>query len=123
MPRTLPEWQGKTHDTSIPPRVRLRVWEHGIGHCAECGRKIMAGETWEIDHRVPLILGGEHREFNLWVICLWCHRSKTRAEMAAKSVSYHKRAKHSGIKRKGRSMPGSKGSGIRRRMDGTTWRE
>jgi 5-methylcytosine-specific restriction endonuclease McrA len=123
MPRKISVWVGKTPDTKIPPRVRLRVWERGIGHCEECGRKIMAGETWELDHRQPLILGGEHHEFNLRVICLWCHRSKTRTEMAIKSVSYRIRAKHASIRRKGRPMPGSKGSGIRRRMDGSTWKE
>jgi 5-methylcytosine-specific restriction endonuclease McrA len=123
MPRKVPEWIGKTPDTKIPPRVRLRVWERAYGACCRCGRNLLAGATWQVDHRLPLILGGEHRESNLHVICSWCHFFKTTEEVAAKSKSYRVRAKHAGIRRKGRPMPGSKGSGIRRRMDGSTWRE
>lgn len=112
MPRTVPEWRGKTPDTPIPPRVRLRVWERAAGCCGECNRKLGAGEKWQVDHRLPLILGGEHREENLRVICSWCHEGKTGQEMAFKSKVYHRAAKHLGIKRrKGRPMPGSKGSG------------
>lgn len=123
MPRTLPEWVGKTPDTKIPPRVRLRVWERDRGSCRNCNRKIGAGDKWGLDHDMPLILGGEHRESNLRVLCDWCHYAKSTLEVAVKSKVYRIRAKHTGIKRKKNLLPGSKGSGIRRRMSGQVWRE
>jgi 5-methylcytosine-specific restriction protein A len=110
--RSVPEWRGRTDDSPIPPRVRLRVWERGIGHCEECGRKIMAGETWEVDHRIALILGGPHAEGNMRVVCLWCHRSKSRMEQARKAKADVVAKRHVGI-RKRRSFR------VWRRFDGT----
>lgn len=40
MTRALPEWIGKTPDTAIPARVRVRVFERFGGICQETGRKI-----------------------------------------------------------------------------------
>ncbi len=122
MPRKVPEWHGKTPDTSVPPRVRLRVWERSTGYC-RCGYFLTADKPWHADHCIPLILGGENRESNLRIICWACHKEKTKTEVATKSKDYRIRAKHAGIKRKKSLLPGSKGSGIRRRMDGTTWKE
>jgi 5-methylcytosine-specific restriction endonuclease McrA len=103
--RSIPDWVGKTDDAAIPPRVRLRIWQRGIGHCEECGRKIMGGETWEIDHRVALALGGKHRERNLRVLCTWCHRTKTAIEQAKKAKADRAAKRHAGIK-KPRSIRG-----------------
>ena len=102
--RAVKEWVGRTDDSPIPPRVRLRVWERGIGHCGECRRKIMAGEAWEVDHLVPLILGGAHAESNLRIVCLWCHRLKTRMEQARKGKTAHVAKKHRGIRKRRRSF-------------------
>ena len=40
MSRAVPEWIGKTPDTKVPPRVRLRVFEKHDGTCHISGRKI-----------------------------------------------------------------------------------
>ena len=78
----------------------------------------MAGETWECDHRIALINGGEHREGNLQVICLWCHRAKTRADVAIKSKNYHRRAKHVGAARKRSSFATNKCGMFKKKMNG-----
>ena len=122
MARSVAEWRGRTPDSAIPLRVRLRVWERGIGHCEECGRKIMTGEKWEIDHRKALINGGENREGNLAIVCLWCHRAKTRADVAEKSRTYKRRASHIGVKRKRPSFATNRDGPYRKKMDGTTVR-
>ena len=103
--RSIPEWIGKTDDAAIPARVRLRIWQRGIGQCEECGRKIFGGETWEIDHRIALAFGGSHRESNLRVVCSWCHRAKTRTEQAQKAKADRVGKRHAGI-RKPRSIRG-----------------
>jgi 5-methylcytosine-specific restriction endonuclease McrA len=123
MSRTVPEWIGTTDDTPVPPRVRVRVFDRDGGRCqCGCGRKILVGEAWETHHVVPLIAGGENREANLATLLKAHHAKQTKADVAAKAKSYAVRSRHLGVKRKSRSIPGSKASGWKRKMDGTVER-
>lgn len=97
MSRSVELWVGKTDDAAIPPRVRLRVFEAHGGKCALSGRKIMPGDAWDLDHRVPLILGGRHAEDNLQPVLRDAHREKTKADVAMKAKADRMRAKHLGI--------------------------
>ncbi|MEM9762118.1 MAG: HNH endonuclease, partial [Pseudomonadota bacterium] len=63
--RSVPEWVGKTPDHRVPPSVRLRIFEAHDGICHISGRKIEAGDAWDLEHRTALADGGEHREGNL----------------------------------------------------------
>lgn len=118
----LKEWIGKTDDSAIPPRVRLRVFERHHGICHLSGRKIASGEPWDCDHVVALVNGGSHRESNLAPALRDKHREKTKADVAEKATVYRKRLKHLGVRPKGRPMPGSRASGFRKRMNGTVER-
>jgi len=122
MSRSVEEWRGKNDDQTPPPRVRLRVWERCGGKCGQCGRKIMAGETWTLEHVVALVNGGANAEGNLGVTCRNCLPAKNAADVKEKAIVYRKRAKHLGIKPKGRPLPGSKASPWKRKMDGTVVR-
>lgn len=97
MTREVPEWIGKTDDTPIPPRVKLRVFERHGGVCHISGRKIAAGEAWDCDHVLALINGGENREANLAPALKQPHREKTNADVALKSKTARIREKHLGI--------------------------
>jgi 5-methylcytosine-specific restriction enzyme A len=120
--RNVEEWIGKTDDQAIPPRVRLRVFERTSGNCAECTRRLQPG-GWACDHIVALVNGGQHRESNLRALCNEpCHSSKTAQDVAEKSKVRRKRAKHVGIKRSGRKIPGSVGTGIRKPINGPAYR-
>lgn len=124
MTRSTNEWIGRTPDTPAPPRVRLRVFERNGGIC-QCGCEmvIFAGDKWETDHTVAIINGGENRESNLRTLLVAHHKAKTAADVAEKAKIFRKRASHLGIKRrKGPPMPGSKASGVKRKMDGTVVR-
>ena len=99
MSRTVEEWIGKTDDTPIPPRVKLRVFELHGGVCHLSGRKIRAGEPWDCDHVKALINGGENRESNLAPALRDKHRLKTAEDVAEKAVVARKRTKHLGIAR------------------------
>lgn len=99
MPRKTPEWIGKTPDTKVPPRVRLRIYDRENGTCHISGRKIQPGEKWELEHKIALILGGEHRESNLFPALAEFHKPKTAAEMKVKSKIADVRKKHLGITR------------------------
>jgi 5-methylcytosine-specific restriction protein A len=124
MSRKLPEWIGKNDNDWPPKRVYLRVWDHfgGICQCG-CGRKIAAGEPWNLDHVIALINGGANRESNFVPLLVEHHKIKTREDVAIKSKIARVKAAFIGVmKPKGRPMPGSKASGWRKKMDGTVVR-
>ena len=119
MARTRPEWIGKTDDDPVPPRVRVRVLMRFACICQICTTKI-AVKKWVCDHRRAIINGGENRESNLWPIHVACDRTvKTPSDVAEKSENARVAMKHHGIRKaKGRPMPGTRASGIRKRMSG-----
>ena len=102
MSRATDLWVGKTDDEKVPPRVRARVFERYEGRCWISGRKILAGEPWDLDHKVALINGGKHEEANLAPALKDKHREKTKADLAIKSKTARVRQKHLGIHPKSR---------------------
>lgn len=113
MSRALPEWIGKTPDSAVPPRVRVRIFDKYEGRCqCGCNRKIMAGEKWEAEDKIALINGGERRETNIRPFLVGHQAAKTRDDVAEKSRVYRKRMKSLGIRKPRRTIPG-------RRFDGT----
>ena len=123
MPRTIPEWIGKTDDSPIPNRVRLRVFLRfgGICQCG-CNTAIRTGQKWQCDHKLALVNGGAHSEANLWPMLVEHHRNKTQTDVAAKALTYRKRKAHLGLKRARKPLPGSRASGWKKKMDGTVVR-
>lgn len=96
--RSVPEWIGKTDDQKVPDRVRMRVFDREGGICHLTGEKIdPVRDEWDLDHKVALILGGEHRETNLFPAKKEPHRRKTAVEMKVKSKIARTRKKHLGI--------------------------
>lgn len=96
--RRVDEWIAKHDDAKVPPRVRLRVFLNHEGKCWLSGRKIAPGEVWELEHKVALCNGGEHRENNLAPALKDKHREKTAADVAEKAVIYRKASKHHGAR-------------------------
>lgn len=122
--RTLPEWIGKSDDARPPARVRLRVFQHHNGICHISKRKIRPGEPWDLEHVIAIINGGENRESNMAPALRGkSHNEKTARDVAEKSRTYRKRKSNYGIKTtKGRPLPGTRASGIRKRMNGAVER-
>lgn len=119
--RSVPEWIGATPDTPVPPRVRLRVFEAHNGLCHLTGLKITGADAWDMDHVKALANGGENRESNLAPALRKAHRVKTAEDVAKKATSYRKRSKFLGIKPEKpayRKVPGSRGTGFRRKLNG-----
>ena len=119
MPRSTPEWVGKTDDAAIPPRVRLRVLDRAGHRCQKCTKFRVAGEAWGCDHVVAIINGGMNAESNLQALCENCHRSKTRLDIARKALTAASKKRHLGLKKSKNPMPGSRGSKWKRKMNGT----
>lgn len=68
---------------------RWKLWKDSP-YCAFCGRVVAFPEGFELDHKVPLFMGGEDVEANCQILCVWyeiddegkrvkagCHASKT----------------------------------------------
>lgn len=107
--RSVPEWVGSSPDAAIPPRVRLRVFERFAGTCQLTGRKIRPGDEWDLDHRVPLALGGKHAESNLQPVLREAHREKTRQDVADNAKVRRIRLKHIGAFPKSKAKIKSRG--------------
>ncbi len=70
---------------------RLAVWKRDPA-CSVCGRVVDYPKGFELDHKVPLFMGGEDIEANCQVLCVrieviegrriktGCHASKTAKE-------------------------------------------
>ncbi len=116
--RAVPEWIARHDDEAIPKRVKLRVFERAAGICHISGRKITAADQWDCDHIVALCNGGEHRESNLAPALRDKHRAKTAEDVGVKSKTARVRAKHLGIKRSARPMPGSRASKWKQKLNG-----
>src|SRR5262245_51103823 len=115
--RSTEEWIGKTDDTKVPDYVRVRVFRHHDGICHITGRKIRPGDAWDLEHVKALCNGGQHRESNMAPALKEPHKVKTRADRREKADVDRTTRNHIGLRRaKGRPLPGTRASGIRKRM-------
>lgn len=85
MPRSVSEWIGKNDDAAIPARVKDSIARRSDDCCVKCSRRIGGALRAEFDHVTPLILGGEHRESNLQLLCHECHGAKTAMDVKIKA--------------------------------------
>lgn len=100
---------------------RVKVFEEAGGRCHICGQKIF-GKGWEVEHVIPLALGGADNEDNMRPAHEDCHKGKTRTDNASWSKAKRVRAKHVGAYRSSNPIPGSKGTPYRKRMNGNVER-
>jgi len=98
MSRSVPEWIGKTDDSPIPDRVKIRVYDRAEGKCAKCCQPPILGlSALQYDHAIPIILGGENRESNVQLLCIPCHKAKTKLDVKLKAKVARVRKRHLGI--------------------------
>ena len=106
-------------------KIKLAAFLRSGGKCERCGAKIVAGNGPEYHHIVDAWVGGSNDLDNCQVLCIRpCHKAVT-AKQTIPQVAKTKRIanKRANIKpRKGPPLPGTKRSGVRKRMDGTVGR-
>ncbi len=56
-------------------KQREKLWEEAAGHCLYCGHPVSVAEM-EVDHIVPLSLGGENEYANKVCVCPCCNAAK-----------------------------------------------
>lgn len=110
--------------TEFSAKIRVEAFERAGGCCEECGVSIRPGNGPEYDHRVPCALGGEATLENCAVLCRSCHGTKT-AKQDVPRIAKAKRVHRGQINAQTRPryvMPGSRASGLKKRLDGTVVR-
>lgn len=68
---------------------RLKMWKLNP-YCSGCGRLVEYPRGFELDHKIPIYLGGEDTEDNCQILCVYtdpfkgksgCHIDKTKSDM------------------------------------------
>lgn len=91
------------------------------GRCAQCDCKLDKRTGCEINHIIPLAKGGADERDNYEALCRSCHREITAKEHAGQ-IAKAKRMdqREAGIRKQSRNpLPGSRGSGVRKKMNGS----
>ena len=114
---------GTTKRKNMTPRLRLKIWEAHKGICVLCRDKIDGvRERWVVEHLVPLALGGEDAESNMWPAHEACAIKKTfgrTGDIAKAAKAKRVKSKHLGLKKSKNTLPGGKGSKFKKKMDGS----
>lgn len=96
--RSVKEWVGSSPDAKVPGPVRDRIFARAKGVCHLSGRKIMAGEPWDLEHVQALSMGGAHRESNLRPALRDKHKEKSAEEAGARAKADAARRSMNGTK-------------------------
>lgn len=86
---------------SLTQRERADMFLAQGGKCATCPRKLMRGQ-YHADHRQALVHGGDNDLGNIKLICLDCHKDKTRKDVQGRA--HHDRIAVGGKQRVGPKM-------------------
>jgi 5-methylcytosine-specific restriction protein A len=113
-----------TERREFAAKTKLAAWQRSGGKCEECGRKVGAGLKFEYDHTIPCEIDGTNDLDNCRVLCVGCHAIKTGTVDIPRAAKNRRiAADNAGVKtRRSRPMPGTKASGLRKRMKGTVER-
>lgn len=108
----------------FPQAVRklafARCCRDAVPHCETCDCELNERTGTIYEHVIPDGLGGEPTLENCKVHCKTCADVKTFTEDNPRMAKADRVLKKTfGLEAKGRPMPGSKASGLRKRMNGT----
>jgi 5-methylcytosine-specific restriction endonuclease McrA len=90
---------------SFSAKDRARIFALHDGICGISKRKIQAGEAWEIEHRIPLALGGTNEDDNLYSALVEPHKGKTRTDKGAIAKCKRIEARLNGTRRERKPIP------------------
>ncbi len=99
-------------------KTKVAAYERSQGRCEACALPLQTGR-FHYDHIIPDGLGGEPTLENCAVICRACHDDKThKGDVPRIAKMKRQRVRNIGAKTTARPLPGSRASGIRKRMSG-----
>jgi len=103
---------------SISKKERMELFNDRKGICHICGNKIYAGQDWEVEHIIPMALGGDDRGKNLDLAHIECHRGKTKTDVGRIAKAKRQAARHVGKKISRNPLPCGKGSKMKKKLSG-----
>lgn len=109
--------------TEFSAKVKVEAFKRAGKRCEQCTAPLFPGNI-EYDHRLPDQLGGSATLDNCVVLCRACHRIKT-GKSDVPAIAKAKRREREAINARPpskRPLPGSRASGIRKRMSGAVER-
>ena len=95
---------------SISKKERAEIFNARNGKCHICGQKIHPDQKWDIEHIIPLALGGADSGENLDLAHQSCHRDKTKADVGRLAKAKRQAAYHNGKKLSKTPLPCGKSS-------------
>jgi 5-methylcytosine-specific restriction protein A len=104
---------------SISKKERAEIFNVRAGKCHICGQKIHPDQKWDIEHIIPLALGGADSGENLDLAHQSCHRDKTKADVGRLAKARRQAAYHNGKKLSKTPLPCGKSSKWKRKLDGS----
>lgn len=103
----------------ISTKARVELFNAHKGRCHICSQKIAVGEAWDVEHVVPLALGGSDEVSNLSPAHRACHSPKTKDDVGQIAKAKRQEARHLGAKAESRNpLPGSRRSPFRKKLSG-----
>ncbi len=112
----------------FPTRIKVAAFQRASGRCEgklETGERcyaVLIPGRWRCDHINPDGLTGQPTLDNAQCLCPLCDGRKTPGDIATIAEAKRREARQIGAEARGRPMPGSKASGLKKRMDGTVVR-
>lgn len=108
---------------SMSTTRRTKIFQQAGGLCHICQERIDGTrERWEVEHPIPIAMGGSDDDADLRPAHVACHARKSKADATAIAKAKRVAAKHGGAYRPRSTLAGSRASPFKRRLDGTTVR-
>jgi hypothetical protein len=100
--------------------MRVVIFKTAGGRCHICNCRIWPGEEWQADHKIARWITESDDLSEFAPAHVSCHQVKTSSKDVPEAAKAKRiEAKHLGAwEPKGRPMPGTKRSGLKKRMDG-----
>lgn len=104
----------------ISTKARVQLFADHKGLCHICKEKIDGvRERWEVEHIIPLELGGADDPSNWAPAHVSCHKAKTKQDAADIGRARRVYARHIGAKAPSRTpMPFGRGSKLKKKING-----
>jgi 5-methylcytosine-specific restriction enzyme A len=98
-------------------RTKALAFQRANGRCEECGLRLIPGKI-AYDHKTPDGLTGANDLSNCSVICLACHKHKTREDIGRIAKAKRQHTRHIGAAKSRNPLPGGKQSKWRKKLTG-----
>ena len=98
---------------------RAEFFRDRKGKCHLCGGKIQVGEAWEVEHVIPLAMGGADDDSNRMLAHRKCHSRKTATcDVPAIARAKRRERAHIGARKSRNPLPCGRRSAWKKKISG-----